>query len=144
MFLEVPPKPFVPFKLVCVLGRVDFESLWNIGIDDGDAVDHNVQEPRFVRFPSVVKSGPHQLRFLLTQDRHPVVGLHPAKRDVIAGRSQGEQRKFAVLYFSFLNAQDVWFLPLQPIEYDRQTFTQRVGVKGRDFHGSPRLNRRGC
>src|SRR5687767_15912668 len=101
-----------------------------------------MQQSRLVRLSTIVETGPHRFRFCTGQHRHTIVAFHTSVSDFIPGRQESHQRELAVLDFGFLQAQDIGFFFLEPVEDDRKPSSKRIYIIGGDFHDVPQPHKR--
>ena len=134
MLVEVGAQSLKPFQLVGILGRINLEALRHVGVDDRDPLDHHPEEPRVIELPSVIEPVRNRLGSCPAQHGDAVIGLHPAKRHLVAGGGQIEQRKVLILYLGFLQAEHVGLVAFEPAQDDGKALAQRIDVECCDLH----------
>lgn len=127
---EIPTQPVKPLQFILILRMVNHEALGDVGIDDGNALHHGVQQSRPIRVGAFIQPERDPFRLPSGAEGYPVVPFHSAKRDVIAGGGQFFLRKFRILHLGFLQAQHVRRMVLQPPFHHVQAFPNGIHVKG--------------
>ena len=126
---EIPTQPVKPLQFILILRMVDHEALGDVGIDDGNALHHGMQQSRPIRIGACIQTERDPFWLPSGAEGDPVVPFHSAKRDVIAGGRQLFVRKFRILHLGFLQTQHVWRMVLQPPFHHVHTFPNGIHVK---------------
>ena len=131
---EIPAHAVKPLQLVDVLIGADFVSLRNIGINDGQTIDHSFEDTDIFAVRSRAETIERGLGLATGQSGNAVVALHAAERDVVSGIAESDGGKVAVGHLGFLEAEHIGFIRRQPVNDERQSPTDRVDVPGRNSH----------
>ena len=134
VFLEVLAQPLEPFELVLVLRRINLESLGDVGVDDRNALYDHPQQARLVRVFPIIEPIEDRIGRSTSQNSDSIVRLHPAERQVIAGRREGERREILILDLGYLQTEYVGPVAFKPLQHDGEAFAQRVHIEGGNLH----------